>query len=104
MKVRSGFVSNSSTSSYVILGISNPSESVLEKFQELYDAWNEGETQTHYYHDDDGRFVGIALGCASEGDTVEVSLGKIAEMSTGLANLLGVEVDELKIIGTEVYG
>lgn len=103
MKVRSGFVSNSSTSSYVILGITDPSREILAKFRELYDAYNENETKTPYIIDHDyGRFVGISLGCVGEGDVVDVSLGEIAKFAPGLAGILGIPMDDLKVMGVEV--
>jgi hypothetical protein len=103
MKTRSGFISNSSTSSFVILGVPKPSKDVLKKFGELEEAFNEGETKTAYKVDDEyGQFAGVVLGQSYDGNTTDVPLGQIMELAPGLASLLGVAVEQLRIMGVEV--
>lgn len=97
MKSREGFVSNSSTSSFIILGIINRNIS-----DELRERIEEGDLQDEYMvsNDDEG-YVGYVLGGVGEGDTTEALLSEVLSKAEDVAADLGVNVKDLQILAWE---
>lgn len=96
MKNREGFVSNSSTSSFIILGIINRNIS-----DELRERIEEGDLQDEYMISDDDGYVGYVLGGVGDGDTTEALLSELLSKAEDVAADLGVEVKDLQILAWE---
>lgn len=89
MKIRSGFVSNSSSSSFIILGV--PSNESIEK---------EG-IESLYVEGEDGDYINgyiIADYDPYEGDFGEISSVDLHEKIEFIANTLEVEPNKVKLI------
>jgi hypothetical protein len=95
MKIRNGFVSNSSSSSFIIVGVKNNKpldESDLPKgIESLYVEGSEYDYVT-----------GIVLADVSDdGDYLEeksISFSEINEMAEKVSTALNVDIDEVKLI------
>ena len=86
MKIRNGFVSNSSSSSFVILGVLN--DNILDESMD-YIHLNEGA---------DGCVTGFILASGDEGDFFgNLPYTRIKEMVVKIQEKLGVSEDEIKI-------
>ncbi len=72
MKVRTGFVSNSSSSSFILVGWDNPKSDSSEDFYEL------SEKEDFTYYGEEGIF-GISLPSADDYEILNLSLDKINE-------------------------
>jgi len=57
MKHRNGFVSNSSSSSFVIFGLSDPDEEVIDKFHEHFESLEEYPDYYDEYEEHEGLIV-----------------------------------------------
>ena len=110
MKVRTGFVSNSSSSSFVILGIKVSEKPNTDKGSSLYeDAEAIGLSCT--YAEGDGYLIGKQLARWSsdggDGDLGEKSFAELqsaaAEIQPKLNQLMGKE-QVIKLFYGEVYG
>jgi hypothetical protein len=88
MKIRNGFVSNSSSSSFIILGVPSNESSEIVGIDSLY---VEGET------DYINGYL-IADYDVNEGDIGEVNFEKLQEKIKFVSEKLGVDEKEIKLI------
>jgi hypothetical protein len=99
MKIRSGFVSNSSSSSFVILGVKY--EATLD--DDWSDVWNWKSGDLRTVCDDGVYYRGLVLG-ESDCDFMEYgeySRTEISNAAQAIAEELGVTMDDVKIyVGT----
>ena len=69
MKLRTGFVSNSSSSSFCILGVEIDSET-MNKLEGAYKELTGTRVRTHYsISHDDGKYVGISVTSMKDDET-----------------------------------
>lgn len=91
MKVRSGFVSNSSSSSFVVVGFRRPADEA------------ENPAYSNYLYDDDTIIVGEIL---AQGycyfDPEEISIGDLVTAQHRVSQKYGVDLTEVQLlIGTK---
>ena len=103
MKVRIGFVSNSSSSSFVIVGVPIKNDIMEQKFgKDFYDVI---EDQGFYYTGEIEVFgILIATG-ASDGDSfpeMSIPITDLQEHAQKIADFLGIAVSEVRFITGEM--
>jgi len=105
MKIRSGFVSNSSTSSFVLLGYK------LENKSEIFEKMTDDERDDFYDRDDvltDGNsgtiWIGETLAREKDGcqmSSAEFSMEELQQKAIAIMKKNGVELDKIKLyVGT----
>lgn len=125
MKSRSGFVSNSSSSSFVVLGVDaqiNAQEAKrilrrvfgftkdsLEEYEDdsevmdaLYEAFEEEEK---YVFSSEPPFIGVMLGSSDDSDMLDsfsYDLVELSHMAQEFAVKFGYNVSEVKLIGGQM--
>lgn len=71
MKIRNGFVSNSSTSSFVIIGVKCRTTCKEEEYEELVEKCEENNDNLNIIFDDDGSYFGEKIIDISSEDCLE---------------------------------
>ena len=99
MKVRNGFVSNSSSSSFVIIGVKRNSNSE-EDFEEMIENENFGNgISTLWVEEKDCDFItGVVLSDDEELETTCTTFEEFQEMAQKVATALNVDIKEVKLI------
>ena len=93
MKIRSGFVSNSSSSSFIIIGVGKTGN--CDEERELYEK--EG-LETLYVESKFDYITGIVIVDNDEYlDEHEISISEFNEMTQKVANILNVDISEVKL-------
>ena len=95
MKIRNGFVSNSSSSSFVILGVkrNGDSEEIMENEHfgnKIESLWVECD-----YYD---FITGIIISDGEEIDETTTSFVELRKMSETIATALNVDIDKVELI------
>lgn len=97
MKTRNGFVSNSSSSSFLILGMQGlPSAEVQEVLEGLRE---DGD----FIIDEDYGVCGEYLGRCGEGDYGAFKLGDLNKRAAHVSEILGIPVEQVEVIIYESY-
>jgi hypothetical protein len=88
MKIRNGFVSNSSSSSFVIVGFKSEKAFIYEGLSDLYVEYSDSDY-----------IVGVELADSDEGylEDCEISLEDFQKMVDIVAEKSGVEKEKIKI-------
>ena len=86
MKIRNGFVSNSSSSSFVVLGIKSDDDLENDEFDSIY-----VESDEDYY------VTGMEISDDEYLEETETSLTELNEMAEKVAKALNVPVSEVKL-------
>ncbi len=117
MKTRQGFVSNSSSSSFIILGCKVSEEMLGDIFadevkeylrewkpngyneEDLSDAIQETAWDKDVFSDDNGFILGEVLGMVSDGylDSKEYGIEELQKMTKEIADKYGVDEKEVKL-------
>ena len=87
MKIRSGFVSNSSSSSFIVLGVYSNDDAEIEGLDSVYIEGNEYEYAK-----------GIVLADTEYFDEIGIEDLNISEKIEEVSNLLGIDKSEIKLI------
>jgi len=95
MKIRNGFVSNSSSSSFVIIGVKRNGDS-----EEIMENENFGDKiESLYVEERDYDFItGIVLSDNDELESTCTTFEEFQEMAQKVANALNVNINEVKLI------
>lgn len=95
MKIRDGFVSNSSSSSFVIIGVKRNGDS-----EEIMENENFGDKiESLYVEERDYDFItGIVLSDNDELESTCTTFEEFQEMAQKVANALNVNINEVKLI------
>jgi len=96
MKIRNGFVSNSSSSSFVLVGVKL--SDITEKQRQLLEDNNFDELDD----DENPEAIGVQLGYASDYETEEISFSDLNHARDNIKKLLN-DVD-VKVFFGERYG
>jgi len=95
MKIRNGFVSNSSSSSFVIIGVKRNGDS--EEILENEDFGNNIESL--WIEEKDYEFItGIVLSDGEELDTTCTTFEDFQKMAQTVADTLKVNINEVKLV------
>jgi hypothetical protein len=87
MKIRSGFVSNSSSSSFVMIGVYTNDETSIPGLRSLY------------LDDSDYTYAkGIVLADDEYMEYVNISIDKVQEHAKTVSEKLGIDISEVKLI------
>lgn len=99
MKIRNGFVSNSSSSSFVIIGVKRnaSSEEDAENIMENEDFGDDIETL--WVEEEDYEYItGIILSDDDELETTCTTFEEFQEMAQRVATALNVDIKEVKLV------
>lgn len=95
MKIRNGFVSNSSSSSFVVVGVKRNGDS--EEIMENESFGN--KIRSLYIDEKDFDFVtGVVISDNDELDRKSITFGELHEMANNVANALNVDINEVSLI------
>lgn len=104
MKLRNGFVSNSSSSSFLILGVNTRKARVNSEVLALLPDYWETDDEHAFIQDSDCNVVGQFLCRCSDGDMVEIDPSTITpERVRQVAETLMVPEEKVRIILYEHY-
>lgn len=102
MKIREGFVSNSSSSSYVLLGCKLSEDEIAQKLGINVDDVYEKLDDLGLFQDSDDDVVGhIIVQYYSDGDFddgINISMAELMKLSNDIATKLSVPVEEIKLL------
>lgn len=95
MKIRNGFVSNSSSSSFVVVGVKRNGD--MEEIMENENFGN--KIRSIYIDEKDFNFVtGVVISDNDELDEKSITFGELHEMANNVANALNVDINEVSLI------
>ena len=111
MKTRTGFVSNSSSSSFVILGVDLRDEVMFAQLQPFFERESDEEDDCHwgnwnlpegydYISDDPDGYVGIILGQGGDGylEGSTKSISELVSLAQKMSEELEIPLDAIKLI------
>lgn len=90
MKIRNGFVSNSSSSSFVVIGVSSSEDNEVKGLKSLY-------------VEDKGYITGIVLTDGEYMDSISISFDKLQEYAKKVSELLEIDISEVKLMAGTRY-
>ena len=106
MKIRNGFVSNSSSSSFVLIGCKMSDEDLVKALNvdtdNLYNTINE----MGLFWDSEDEIIGYTIAKGNDYDEFdgdEISIIELMEKAKGLSESLSVPLEEIKIISGTRY-
>ena len=102
MKIRNGFVSNSSSSSFVLIGCKLSEKEITEKLAislDDDDVWEKVEELDLFWSSED-ELIGylIADDIETDYDGTETSIAEVMEKAKLVAEKLSVPIEEIKLI------
>jgi hypothetical protein len=92
---------NSSSSSFVILGVSEEHFNGLS--EDIKERILEGDMEDEYIYDEEEGVCGYRLGRIGEGSSTSVTLTEINDLVSTVSDDLGVPDSALKVIAWEMY-
>ena len=95
MKIRDGFVSNSSSSSFVIIGVGRSGD--YDEIMENED-FSDGIESLYVEEKDYDYITGIVLSDSEELETTCTTFDEFLEMSQKVATALNVDIKEVKLL------
>ena len=100
MKIRNGFVSNSSTSSYIVIGSSFTEEQLEKEFGKSWVVEFEKHDLFYEYYEENCIVVGklISRICDDEFVYDEISFNDMNSHAKNMSDMLNIKIDEVKLI------
>ena len=100
MKIRNGFVSNSSSSSFVILGVKRQNDEDTDDFYDMIEneEFEYKEIETLWTNDEDGIVTGIIIADDEELDETSTSFEELQKMAQKVATALKVNINKVELV------